>query len=161
MDLIILIVFVALAMLVPNIKAAKKRQQTEGNGTPGDAEAASGDSRDALESLLRQLSGQNENRSAAAGNSPNNGQAHGYNRKKRDKAKPRIDNRTATPAATDAPLHPSSPIGSIDEPTKGKVDDATDPIGCDDDAKRLREDFNLRDAVLYSEILKPKFDNND
>lgn len=164
MDLIILIVFVALAMLVPNIKAAKKQQQAAmPEDTPDDAAAAASDNGNALEPLLRQLSGQSGNRSAAADNNPNNRQTHGHNRKKHNKAKSRIDNRSTTSAASDDRLpHRNSPIGSIDKTAEENDGDATAPIGRGNDgAKGLSEEFNLRDAVLYSEILKPKFDNND
>lgn len=162
MELIIVIVFVALAMLASNIKAAKQQQQAAmREETSDDAEATSGDGDDALATLLRQLSGQKENRGTVADNNPDGGQAHEHNRKTDNDAEFRIDDRLTISAANGDTLpHRDNTISSAGETTSDNVDNAINPMGSsDDDIQTLREDFDLRNAVLYSEILKPKFDN--
>ncbi|MDE6139961.1 MAG: hypothetical protein K2F95_03305 [Alistipes sp.] len=179
MDLIIIIAFVALAMLVSNIAAVKKRQHVnmeevndiedtedteEGAEDTGHAETPLNSQPSQLEILLKQwgaptaqhpnAKGQGDDRHSESETGDCEPRQHGR----------QSETHTGQPVAARKPSRANNVKRSAAKAKTGVIGSIDEIANSRDNSNRNTheplEDFDLRRAVLYSEILKPKFDNN-
>lgn len=175
MDLIILIVFVALAMLISNIKAVKRRQadmESQQESQEMEEEIAAENiphrrPRNQWEELLKQLIGEaNLNRNAEQIEETSyeiidTEETIGSSHLDSAPATERLNRQSmSTGTVTDCMVTTVEKSRNTAAIAVGNTDTTTDStIDTTDEEQPLRDDFDLRRAVLYSEILKPKFDN--
>lgn len=184
MDLIIIIAFVALAMLVSNITAAKKHQaavleedesdeedqenddeqEEQDDATadePATVNASPKQMRDPLEILLDRINGQTGNRrDTACSDKHDRAQSHATSHRSGEDAGIPAEQRAIAPTYEQATVRHDNRAAVNKAADKIAKPENGNSIGSAEDIQELREEFDLRRAVLYSEILKPKFDNN-
>lgn len=187
MDLIIIIAFVALAMLVSNITAAKKHQAAALEEDESDKETQEADDeqdeqdeqddatadepatvnaspkkmRDPLEILLDRINGQTGNRrDTACSDKHDRAQSHATSHRSGKDAGIPAEQRAAAPTYEQTSVRHDNRAAVNKAADKIAKPENGNSIGSAEDIQELREEFDLRRAVLYSEILKPKFDNN-
>lgn len=161
MDLILLILAVAVAMLVSNVRAARNKRRDDDAETSSATESGVDET---LADLLRQLTG---NRSAETIGTDEDPESIDSCTKKGRTDQPEygcghaseITPMTSCGNQITASHSLSQHIGP-ELPDNTVVGDAAGTHAPQTEEECVpAEEFDLRQAVLYSEILKPKFDN--
>lgn len=174
MDLILIIISVALAMLLSNIKAARKRQQAAMKETQSDAEDMPEQQlhkrHNPWQTLLAQLT-------VEVNDDDDDEDDEDEDEEEFDDDAEEIFQHESHAATYMPARQPSagrmtaSSSAAVNTPNQSAIVDiaATAPTAnlttvaaadtAEEEEPALREDFDLRRAVIYSEILKPKFDN--